>query len=300
MTATLAHFPWPPTPGSGAPIAWDGSGFVRGSESVRILSYQETPSHWSEALTELHEEEAGSGHPIDLASRRLALASMARLKSGSPIILDVGCSSGFFLEELSRAFPDAGLIGADYLRGPLERLARRAPGIPILQFDLRACPLPDSCVDGVTCLNVLEHIDDDGAALAHIRRILRPGGIAHIEVPAGPALYDAYDEHLMHHRRYRLGGLLELARRSGLEIERATHLGFLVFPAFWWTKAQNRKKSTVSPEEEASLVSMQIRSTRRSRILSGLMRLETGLGRFVRFPCGIRCVVVARKPLPTS
>jgi ubiquinone/menaquinone biosynthesis C-methylase UbiE len=174
-------------------------------------------------------------------------------------------------------------------------LAQRMPDVPILQFDLRKCPLPDACVDGVSCLNVLEHIDAHETALAEIYRILKPGGTAHIEVPAGPGLYDIYDEHLMHHRRYRLPDLVSLARKTGFAIEKATHLGFTVFPAFWWVKNRNRKKLTLPAEEKARLVAAQIRTTRMNHLFAALMKLETLAGRHLSYPFGIRGVVVLKK-----
>ena len=73
-------------------------------------------------------------------------------------------------------------------------------------------------MDGVTALNVLEHIDDDFTALNEIYRILIPRGIAHIEVPADPACFDLYDEVLMHFRRYRLRDLVAMAQRIGFEV----------------------------------------------------------------------------------
>ena len=293
---SLGDFPWPPVPGATVAPVWAGTGFMIGGRSLRVASYETEPSHWSEDLTTLHETESGRDHPIDCASRRLAVRTMRRLAGRkAPIILDVGCSTGFILEDLRKALPHAELIGADYLLGPLESLARRIPDIPILQFDLRRCPLPNDCVDGITCLNVLEHIDDHEGALGHIHRILKPGGWAHIEVPAGPALYDLYDEHLMHYRRYRLGEFVGMARAKGFIVERATHLGFMVFPAFWWVKRQNRRHLSALPEEKKRLVAGQIRSTRTQPLLAAMIRFETALGRILSYPCGIRCVVVLRK-----
>jgi SAM-dependent methyltransferase len=245
----------------------------------------------------MHEEVAGRDHPIDLASRRLAVATMARLRGRPGLrILDVGCSSGFVLDDLRAALPEAGLIGADYLRAPLEKLAKRVSGIPILQFDLRRCPLPDASVDGITCLNVLEHIDDHEAAMRHLFRILKPGGLAHVEVPAGPDLFDIYDEHLMHHRRYRRGDLAGLARTAGFEVERATHLGCLVYPAFSLVKRRHRRLRSLPAEEKRRIVARQIGSTRRNLALAALFRLETMIGRFLPLPCGIRVIAVLRKP----
>ncbi|HEY8902164.1 MAG TPA: class I SAM-dependent methyltransferase [Chthoniobacterales bacterium] len=262
---------------------------------MQILEYAATSSNWSGDLTAMHEQQAGRYHPIDCASRALAVRSMATLSATKPIVLDVGCSSGFVLEDLAKAIPQVQLIGADYIREPLEDLARRIPNVPILQFDLRDCPLPDACVDGVTCLNVLEHIDADERALMSIHRILRPGGICHLEVPAGPELYDIYDEHLMHHRRYRLRDLVNMARRVGFEVEEATHLGFFIYPAFWATKIRNRRKLALPAEKKAHLVAQQIRSTRSSSIFGLCMSFELLVGHAVSFPWGIRCVARLRK-----
>jgi len=295
MTA-LDSFPWPSPPGTSVIPRWNGRSFNVGSETNRVLAYDTDSSHWSDSLTSLHETEAGRDHPIDLASRQLAVLSMRQLASKTPVILDVGCSSGLVLEDLRQVLGDASLIGADYLRAPLEGLASRMPEMPILQFDLRKCPLPDACVDGVTCLNVLEHIDDHEAALAEIHRILKPGGVAHVEVPAGPALFDIYDEHLLHHRRYRLKELLGLAHQKGFRVEKATHLGFLVFPAFWLVKRRNRKKLGLPAEEKSRLVAAQIRSTRTNPLFAALIRLESWIGQYVSYPWGIRCLCVLRKP----
>jgi SAM-dependent methyltransferase len=293
---SLSDFPWPPVGAEHLVPVWTGDTFRLGGGLARVVAYDEADSHWSESLTTMHEEVAGRDHPIDLASRRLAVATMSQL-GGKPglRLLDVGCSSGFILDDLRQALPEAGLIGADYLRAPLEKLAERLPGIPILQFDLRHCPLPDACVDGITCLNVLEHIDDHVSAVQNLFRILKPGGLAHIEVPAGPRLYDIYDEHLMHHRRYRRRDVVKIARAAGFRVERTTHLGFFVYPAFWLVKRRHRDRLSLPAEEIQRLVANHIGSTRRSLALAALFRLETAVGRLIPLPCGIRVIAVLRK-----
>jgi SAM-dependent methyltransferase len=231
-----------------------------------------------------------------VASRGLAIQTIDELcPADEPLVLDEGCSSGFLLEELRARVPRAAVMGADYIEPPLRKLASQGKGVPLLQFDLRHCPLPDASLDGIVCLNVLEHIDDDTAALKNIWRLLKPGGIAHIEVPAGPRLYDLYDEVLMHHRRYRMGELIAMADQTGFEVVRATHLGFFVYPAFALKKLWNRRWSRATPETKRRLVAAQIRKTSASGALGILLKLEIVLGRRFRFPWGIRCVLVLRK-----
>ena len=93
------------------------------------------------------------------------------------------------------------------------------PNTPLLQFDLTQCSLPDSCIDVLIMLNVLEHIEDHEKALSQARRILKPNGLLILEVPAGPHLYDVYDKFLHHFRRYTQTNLTSLVHKVGFLIE---------------------------------------------------------------------------------
>ena len=301
MLHQLSAFPWPPPPGSSSRPQWNGREFVVADDDRRsVLCYDRADSNWSPELTALHEAEAGANHPIDQASRTLAVQSIQQFAGPDAVVLDVGSSSGFVLDALQRTGAALALIGSDFLTQPLFALAKRLPGVPLLQFDLSRCPLPDACVDAVIALNVLEHIADHEAALREIFRSLKPGGIAHIEVPAGPHLFDIYDEHLMHHRRYTMPQLRELVTRTGFEILNATHLGVWMYPAFAWVKRRNRRFLSFSADEKSRMVASQIRSTSHSTLLRTLLRCETAIGLAVSYPFGIRCVIVARKPSTSS
>jgi SAM-dependent methyltransferase len=290
-------FPWPAIgEGKQVPI-WAGSYFQVGSTRAQVLAFAQSESAWSPELTEMHEKEASATHPIDVASRRLAVDSMKLLEVGEqPVILDVGCSSGFLVAELVRAIPEAAVIGADYILEIVLNGAQRLPNNPFLQFDLRRCPLPDACIDGVTALNVLEHIDDDLKALAEIHRILKPGGLAHIEVPADPGSFGLYDEILLHFRRYRLRDLVEKAGKIGFVVRRATHLGFFLYPLFKFVKMRARRlEKGLTLQEKRKLVAEQIRITNSSPILRGTFDLERALGSIIPYPLGIRAVARLEK-----
>ena len=73
--------------------------------------------------------------------------------------------------------------------------------------------------DSVICLNVVEHIPDDLAALRNIHNILVPGGRAIILVPFGPDLFGTLDEVLGHCRRYTEESLAEVAQQAGFHVE---------------------------------------------------------------------------------
>jgi len=296
MTTFAFDFPRPR--GAAAAPVWDGDAFCIGSERRRILAYEVGASGWSDALTRLHEERDAENHFISVASRKQALAAVKRLSAvRRPVVLEVGCSSGYFLRDLVAAVPEVQLIGADHALATLEAVAARVPGVPLLRFDLTQCPLPDASVDVVVILNVLEHIERDDLALQNIFRILKPGGVMIAEVPAGPALYDVYDRMLMHFRRYDMAGLERLTRAAGFATLEKSHLGFLLYPAFWLTKKLSRLRRSPRDADARAVVERSITATSRwNGLVRPFMELEEGLRRRVYLPAGIRCLISCRKP----
>jgi SAM-dependent methyltransferase len=91
-------------------------------------------------------------------------------------------------------------------------------------------PLDDGVADIVTALDVIEHVADDGAAVAEFRRVLRPGGWLGITVPACPFLWSSWDEVLGHHRRYTAKTLKSLVERAGFRLLRLAYINVPAFP----------------------------------------------------------------------
>jgi SAM-dependent methyltransferase len=289
-------FALPPTTQRNGPPVWTGKEFLVGDKKLKVLDYSESNVGWVEELTAFHEETAGSDHFIDQASRNNALAQLLNhLRNEAPIILEVGCSSGFMLRLIHHRLPHAFVLGADVVRAPLEKLASDLPGVPLFRFDVTRCPLPNECVDAVVMLNVLEHIEHDRIAIQQAYRILKKGGIVVIEVPAGPKLYDSYDKYLMHFRRYTLSELKRLLEETNFMVLRQSHLGFFVYPGFWMVKQRNKRLLTEEVVVQQQAAKTSIQATRHSKLLSTITRFESLLGRFVSFPFGIRCIVTAVK-----
>ncbi len=289
-------FTLPPVTLGGTIPIWEGSGFRIGGQKTSVLEYSSNLCGWTDELTTLHEESAGSNHFIDCASRHYVLEQLLKYMKGlSSVVLEVGCSSGFMLRLIREYLPDAVVMGSDVICGALKQLASCMPEVPLFQFDLANCPLPDNCVDVVILLNVLEHIDDDKAAVQQIYRILKPGGIAIIEVPAGPHLYDIYDKMLLHRRRYTLSGLLDLVHKTGFDVLKQSHLGFFVYPGFSMIKRKNKHLSLSDDSAIQEIVEKDIKNTGDSRLLKFLMQIELLLGRWISYPFGIRCLVTCTK-----
>ena len=293
----MPQISFPSSSGSETTCVWDGRAFLVDGQEVPVLVYDTPSSGWTDELTSFHQDIAGDNHYIDVASRNHAIAALRRgINTEKAVIIDIGCSSGAILRALRERLPSTTLIGADYISGSLRALAASLSGIPFLQFNLVTCPLFSNSVDAVILLNVLEHVEDDFAAMQQAFRITKPGGVVVIEVPAGPHLFDIYDKQLMHFRRYTLKSLCEKLERVGFHIEERSYLGALVYPAFAMVKKRNRRYMNYSDEAQRQIVATNISKARRNPFMNAIMRLEEVLRPYVPYPVGIRCLAMCRKP----
>jgi 2-polyprenyl-3-methyl-5-hydroxy-6-metoxy-1,4-benzoquinol methylase len=138
-------------------------------------------------------------------------------------VLEVGCGIGTMTRRLVEA---AEVVVAIEPNVACATRARAALGSHP-RFDLRECHL-EQCdptelashrFDTVFCVNVLEHIEDDVAALKTFREAVVPGGKVLIFVPAVQAAYGPLDAALGHHRRYSKRSLARAFAAAGLELE---------------------------------------------------------------------------------
>jgi len=252
--------------------------------------------NWSDELEELHEESSRT-HFIDVWTRRAMLARIGPLGT-NPVVIDVGCSTGYLLEDLRRAMPTARLIGVDLVAQGLRKARQNVPDAELLHADVCDLPLADASVDAVVSANLLEHVSDDQKALAEIARIMRPGARAVVVVPAGPGNYDYYDRFLGHERRYARGELARKGSAAGLTVVEDIHLGAPLYPAFWAVKQRNRRRyGHLQGAELAAKVSEDISKTNDSRFGRLACQIEERLlGVGLRAPFGIRGLTVLARP----
>lgn len=254
------------------------------------------PVNWSAELEELHVE-TSRDHFIDVWTRRAILERLSPPAPGE-VIVDLGCSTGYLLRDLRGARPRAQLIGVDLIVSGLQTAHRQVPDARLLQADVCALPLDDASVDMAVSANLLEHVPDDEAALAELRRVLTPGALAVLVVPTAPSTYDYYDRFLGHVRRYARGELAAKARSAGLEVIEDAHLGSILFGPFWLVKQRNRRRyGRLAGARLEARVASDIVSTRDSRVGRLTCVLERRLLRCgIRLPFGIRGLTVLRRP----
>ncbi len=186
-------------------------------------------------------------HPWWEARAELTLALLRRLGIRPPMrVLDVGCGWGRTLESLEQRGYRA--VGLDISRRALEMLER--PGRELVEADLSR-PLPEGVetFDAVLALDVLEHLDDDRAAVERLGDLVRPGGAVVVSVPALPEFFTEFDEVQGHRRRYlpeRLKGAFD---QTGLVVERVFWWGWWLVPALKRQRAARRGRPGESPSE---------------------------------------------------
>lgn len=98
----------------------------------------------------------------------------------------------------------------------------------VVGADVTALPFGEAQFDAAVLGEVLEHVEDDRAALREAARVVRSGGLVAISVPANPKLYGRSDEWAGHLRRYTRRDLLEACAGGGLRVERCLGWGFPV------------------------------------------------------------------------
>ena len=291
-------FQFPIPPGYQDYPIWNGNGFIVGSNHMSVLHYTRCEAGWNSELTNFHEKEAdGGNHYIDRASRLHAINEIKKYIKPDGVILEIGSSSGYLLRDIKEKFPDNYIIGSDCIPEPLEKIAKFRSDIPLIQMDLVNCPLPDNCVDIVIALNVLEHIEEDEKALRQIYRILKPGGVAVIEVPANQDLYDFYDEELKHFRRYELMDLLKMSENTNFFILKGSHLGFILYPFFFLIKKRNQGKGFRNNDQSMEMLKKQILFGGKiiHPLISYLMKIEIIMSNYCIYPCGIRCIMILQR-----
>ncbi len=103
-------------------------------------------------------------------------------KNTNSKLLDLGCGTGLTLTFLAQAFPNS--VGCDIGAGEVGAtktvLKDHGLKIPVVKYNGRKLPFPDSFFDIVTFIEVIEHVDHPDLVLKEIERVLKPDGILHI------------------------------------------------------------------------------------------------------------------------
>jgi SAM-dependent methyltransferase len=205
-------------------------------------------------------------------------------------ILDLGCGTGANLEMVARY--GRLTVGSDFSSMALELAAQRPGRRRLACSTAEALPFPGNCFEVITCLDVLEHLQDDCQALREIDRVLKPGHRLIATVPAYPWLWSEHDEALDHFRRYTRESLLRAIRCAGLIPERVSYLiAAPLFPTILLRLVQGMVRC---PQRKARTAHLRLPGLL-NRLLIDYLFLEGRLLRRVNLPLGISLLIIARK-----
>lgn len=205
-------------------------------------------------------------------------------------IFDIGFGTGAMLSYLSRF---GSVIGMD-MSAEAIRFARTRCDRPMVRGSITHVPLADGSVDLVTAFDIIEHVDDDGAAIAELARVCRPGGHVLLTVPAFRFLWGNQDVISHHLRRYTLEEIGARVRAAGLVPRRLSYFNAILFPVVAAVRVARRLRG--EPEGE---VKSDFTMTKPGLVNDVLARVFAVEGRMLsrfRLPVGVSVVCLAERP----
>jgi SAM-dependent methyltransferase len=205
-------------------------------------------------------------------------------------VLDIGCGTGFNLQEL-RALGVTGAVGLDLADKALAFC--RGRGLrTLVRGDAARPPFREASFDVVLALDLIEHVEDDRAALDGLRRILRPGGRLILFTPAFSFLWSAQDRVSHHYRRYTAADLGGKLSASGYAIEKLSYANTILFPIVWAGRVMLR----VSGRGDTITDENRLHPSWSNGALARLFSMERPMLRRWNLPFGVSLIAIAARP----
>jgi SAM-dependent methyltransferase len=221
---------------------------------------------------------------------RLIVWALDRYFPRARSMLEIGCGTGYVLSGVAAARPAMTLAGAELHPQGLRFARERVPQAAFVQLDATRMPY-DGEWDVVGAFDVLEHIEDDEAALAGMIAATRAGGGVVITVPQHGFLWSQADDYARHARRYSRSELVEKVERAGLRVVRATSFVSILLPVMYasrWRERVGRRQ--YDPAREHA-------SAARVPLLERALDAERAvIRRGVDLPAGGSLLLVAERP----
>ncbi|HSX26445.1 MAG TPA: class I SAM-dependent methyltransferase [Chlamydiales bacterium] len=212
------------------------------------------------------------------ARRELVLKLFDRfIKHAPKRLLDLGCGTGYMLEILSSRCKSC--IGLDLYPKQTEILQ--------VQGNAEQLPFFSAVFDVVILLDLLEHVDEK-ATLAEVHRVLSPGGVCILTVPAFSFLWSQRDVRAGHLRRYSRKNLETALRVGSLEVLEIQYYQCFLFPLLALSRLLSRILPILCDREEEIAGWMNV-------VLAWINRKEVALSEYVHLPWGSSLVAVCRK-----
>ena len=216
---------------------------------------------------------------------QLALALDGR--EGGINILDAGCGTGLMLPALS-AFGN--VFGMDFSKEAISFAKKNFSGT------IKHGALPDNIpyepatFEVLVALDVIEHVEDDLSSLINLKKIMKPGAVGIITVPACMFLWSHHDVINEHKRRYSKAEFSQKLHAAGFVVEKISYYNFFLFPLVLLIRLINKLKGT----QEGSDVKLPSKLV--NVLLKNVFSLEQYFLKVINFPIGVSLIARVRVP----
>jgi SAM-dependent methyltransferase len=202
-------------------------------------------------------------------------------------ILDAGCGSGRNMVELAR---HGTVTGIELSQASVELARKRGTG-EVIAGSVLQMPFEADSFDLAASLDVIEHLEDDVAALRELRRVVTPGGSLLVTVPAYQWLWSGHDEINHHFRRYTRRSLQRAGEAAGWQQVRTTYFNSLLLPAAILLRVLDR----FSRKTTESSLDLWVPPQPLNWLLERPLQIEAALiARGGRIPAGLSLLAVFR------
>jgi len=216
---------------------------------------------------------------------RLLDALGCRYPEAEPV-LDAGCGTGGFLAALARAQPSRVAFGLEWNASAAATAAAKS-GFPVARGSINELPFGAESFGTVIAADVLCHAAvQPAAALAEIRRVLRPGGRVIVNMPAFRALLSAHDARVHNARRMNATETRAMLESAGFRVLRVRYWNGLLLPLMI---AQRKILARSSDRSDVAAFPPWL-----DRMLHGMTELERRLG--FSLPAGGSVLAIAERP----
>jgi len=224
-----------------------------------------------------------------VVKKAIILDTISRTRHpGAPVsTLDIGCGAGLMLDALAKRGPTCGMDMSDEAIRFSQEIFKGTIKKGSLPDDV---PYDAESFTLITALDVIEHVEEDVAALRRLKTLLVHDGVAVITVPACMSLWSAHDVINEHKRRYTEKELVAKLTEAGFVIEQISYFNTLLFPIVYVV----RKLNNLLGRDGASDVEMPGNIV--NWILTMIFGLEKYLLRYIWLPFGVSILAVVRKP----
>jgi SAM-dependent methyltransferase len=202
--------------------------------------------------------------------------------------LDVGCGAGGNFPILA---PYGRFFGSEVERDAWPEDGADLPQRPVVLARGERLPFADASLGLCTFFDVLEHVEDERGFLAEVYRVLRPGGLVLVSVPAYMFLWSGHDVSLHHFRRYERRTLVGALAGAGFQVLRATYAFAVTFPAVCAVRLLGR----LLPGGRAPRTSYVLPPAPLNSLLARVIELEARWVGWSDLPFGSSVMALARR-----